>query len=137
MDSFTKEEYQLAYESAYEFAQKKIRPLNPEIERTDAFPPEIWKLLAERGYLGVGIPEVYGGSGGDYHMAALMLRGITRVNPAIAMSVGAHLNLCGHNILRNGTEQQRQTYLPRLVRAEMIGGLALTEPNAGSDAMGI
>jgi len=137
VERITAEEYQLAYESAYEFAQKEIRPLNAEIERTDEFPTELWKLLAEKGYLGVGIPEEYGGSGGDYYMAALVLRGITRVNPAIATSVGAHLNLCGHNILRNGTEEQRQIYLSRLARAEMIGGLALTEPNAGSDAMGI
>src|SRR5437667_10402624 len=84
------EEYQLAYVSAYEFAQKYIRPHNAEIERTDDFPVWLWKLLAEQGYLGVGIPEAYGGSGGDYQMAALVLRGITRVNPAIAMSVGAH-----------------------------------------------
>lgn len=137
MGHITNEEYQLAYESAHEFAQKKIRPLNSEIEQTDEFPTALWKLLAEQGYLGVGIPEEYGGSGGDYHMAALVLRGITRVNPAIATSVAAHLNLCAHNILRNGTEQQKQKYLPRLARGESIGGLALTEPNAGSDAMGI
>ncbi|BCL84650.1 isovaleryl-CoA dehydrogenase [Ktedonobacteria bacterium brp13] len=137
MDHITPEEYQLAYESVYEFAQKEIRPHNAEIERSDEFPTWLWKRLAEQEYLGVGIPEEYGGSGGDYYMAGLMLRGITRVNPAIAMSVGAHLNLCGHNILRNGTEQQKRMYLPQLARAEIVGGLALTEPNAGSDAMGI
>src|SRR5215470_11436113 len=125
MEHITDEEYQLAYESAHEFARKKIQPLTSEIERTDEFPTELWKPLAEQGYLGVGIPAEYGGSGGDYHMAALVLRGVTRVNPAIAMSVGAHLNLCGHNILRNGTAEQKRTYLPRLVRAESIGGLAL------------
>ncbi len=137
MNHIIPEECRLAYESAYEFAQKHIRPHNAEIERTDDFPTWLWKLLAEQGYLGVGIPEEYGGSGGDYNMTALVLRGITRVSPAIAMSVAAHVNLCGHNILRNGTEQQKQMYLPKLARAESIGGLALTEPNAGSDAMGI
>src|SRR5436305_8484738 len=70
-------------------------------------------------------------------MAALVARGIGRANSAISMSYGAHLNLCAHNILRNGTEQQKQKYLPKLASTEMIGGLALTEPNAGSDAMGI
>src|SRR5207244_10925093 len=69
--------------------------------------------------------------------SALVSRGIGRANGAIAMSFGAHLNLCAHNILRNGTEQQKQRYVPKLASAEMIGGLALTEPNAGSDAMGI
>src|SRR5438128_11880142 len=70
-------------------------------------------------------------------MSALVSRGIGRANGAIAMSFGAHLNLCAHNIMRNGTEQQRQKYLPKLASTEMIGALGLTEPNAGSDAMGI
>jgi isovaleryl-CoA dehydrogenase len=70
-------------------------------------------------------------------MAALVSRGIGRTNGAIAMSFGAHVNLCTHNILRNGTEAQKQAYLSKLVSTEMIGGLALSEPNAGSDAMGI
>src|SRR2546430_14247128 len=70
-------------------------------------------------------------------MAALVARAIGRANSGIAMSFGAHLNLCAHNILRNGTEEQKQRYLPRLASTEMIGALGLTEPNAGSDAMGI
>src|SRR6185312_6642382 len=78
-----------------------------------------------------------GGSGGDFLMAGLVSRAIGRANAAIAMSFGAHLNLCTHNILRNGTQEQKHKYLPKLVSTEMIGGLGLTEPNAGSDAMGI
>jgi isovaleryl-CoA dehydrogenase len=130
-------EHQIAYESAYNFARDEIRPHNAEIERTDEFPPWIWKCLAEQGYTGIAIPEEYGGSGGDFLMAALVARAIGRANSGISMSFGAHLNLVGHNILRNGTEQQKQKYLPELANAEMIGGLGLTEPNAGSDAMGI
>ncbi|HZS78979.1 MAG TPA: acyl-CoA dehydrogenase family protein [Ktedonobacteraceae bacterium] len=137
MDFELPEEHRLAYESAYNFAQEEIRPHNEEIERTDDFPPWIWKRLAEQGYTGIAIPEEYGGSGGDFLMAALVARAIGRANSGISMSYGAHLNLCAHNILRNGTEQQKQTYLSRLANAEMIGGLGLTEPNAGSDAMGI
>src|SRR5215831_14070649 len=94
MDFELPEEHQLAYESAFAFAQNEIRPHNAEIERTDDFPPWIWKRLAEQGYTGIAIPEEYGGSGGDFLMAAL-------------------------------------------VSTEMIGALGLTEPNAGSDAMGI
>src|SRR5947199_5858184 len=127
-------EHQIAYESAYAFAQDEIRPHNAEIERTDDFPPWIWKRLAEQGYTGIAIPEEYGGSGGDFLMAALVARAIGRANGAIAMSFGAHLNLSAHNILRNGTEQQKQKYLPGLASTNMIGGLGLTEPNAGSDA---
>src|SRR5436305_540944 len=137
MDFELPEEHQLAFESAYAFAREEIKPYNAEIERTDDFPPWLWKRLAEQGYTGIAIPEEYGGSGGDFLMAALVSRGIGRVNGAIAMSFGAHLNLVAHNILRNGTEAQKQKYLPKLVSTEMIGGLGLTEPNAGSDAMGI
>ena len=137
MDFELPEEHQLAYESAYAFAQDEIKPHNAEIERTDEFPPWIWKRLAEQGYTGIAVPEEYGGSGGDFLMAALVARAIGRANSGISMSYGAHLNLCAHNILRNGTEQQKRKYLPGLTSAELIGGLGLTEPNAGSDAMGI
>ncbi len=137
MDFELPEEHQLAYESAFAFARDEIRPHNAEIERTDDFPSWLWGRLAEQGYTGIAIPEEYGGSGGDYMMAALVARGIGRANAAISMSYGAHLNLCGHNILRNGTEAQKQQYLPKIASAEMIGALGLTEPNAGSDAMGI
>ncbi len=137
MDFELPEEHQFAYESAFAFAQDEIRPHNAEIESSDDFPPWIWKRLAEQGYTGIAIPEEYGGSGGDFLMAALVARAIGRANSGISMSYGAHLNLCAHNILRNGTETQKERYLPRLAMAEMIGGLGLTEPNAGSDAMGI
>ena len=137
MDFELPEEYQLAYQSAFDFGQKEIRPHNAEIERSDDFPPWLWKRLAEQGYTGIAIPEEYGGSGGDFMMAALVARGIGRANGAISMSYGAHLNLCAHNILRNGTGEQKRKYLPSLASAEMIGALGLTEPNAGSDAMGI
>src|SRR5260370_26781534 len=137
MDFELPEEPQLAYESAFNFARDEIRPHNAEIERTDDFPPWLWERLAEQGYTGIAIPEEYGGSDGDFLMAALVARAIGRANSGISMSFGAHLNLCAHNILRNGTNEQKEKYLPKLVSTEMIGGLGLTEPNAGSDAMGI
>src|SRR5437870_8246136 len=137
MDFELPEEHQLAFESAYAFAREEIKPHNAEIERTDDFPPWLWKRLAEQGYTGSAIPEEYGGSGGDFLMAALVSRGIGRVNGAIAMSFGAHLNLCAHNILRNGNEEQKQKYLPKLASTAMIGALGPTEPNSGSDDIGI
>src|SRR3989442_4589652 len=137
MEFVLPEEHHLAYESAFAVARDAIRPHNAEIERTDDFARWMWQLLAEQGYTGVAIPEEYGGSGGDFLMAALVSRGIGRANGAIAMYFGAHLNLCAHNILRNGTEQQKQKYLPKLANTEMIGGVSLTEPNASSDALGI
>ena len=120
MDFELPEEYQLAYQSAFDFGQKEIRPHNAEIERSDDFPPWLWKRLAEQGYTGIAIPEDYGGSGGDFMMAALVARGIGRANGAISMSYGAHLNLCAHNIMRNGTEEQKRKYLPGLASAGMI-----------------
>src|SRR5229473_1799593 len=72
MDFELPEEYQLAYQSAFEFGQKEIKPHNAEIERSDDFPPWLWKRLAEQGYTGIAIPEEYGGSGGDFMMAALV-----------------------------------------------------------------
>lgn len=137
MDFELPEEHQMAYHSALEFGRNEIRPHNAEIESRDEFPSWLWSRLAAQGYTGIALPEVYGGSGGDFLMAALVARGISQANGGIGMSFGAHLNLCAHNILRNGTEAQKQAYLPRLISTEMIGGLALTEPNAGSDAMGI
>lgn len=137
MDFELPEEHRLAYESALAFALEVIRPHSNEFEREDDFPRWLWRRLAEQGYTGIAIPEAYGGSEGDFLMAALVARAIGRGNGAIAMSFGAHLNLCAHNILRNGTEEQKQKYLPGLASAELIGALGLTEPNAGSDAMGI
>jgi isovaleryl-CoA dehydrogenase len=137
MDFELPEEHQIAYESAFAFARDEIKPHNVEIESSDDFPPWLWKRLADQGYTGIAIPEEYGGSGGDFLIAALVARAISRANGAIGMSFGAHLNLCAHNILRNGSERQKQQYLPALAGAEMIGALGLTEPNAGSDAMGI
>src|SRR5260370_262112 len=127
MDFELPEEHQLAYESAFAFARDEVRPHNAEIERSDDFPRWLWKRLADQGYTGIAIPEEYGGSGGDFLMAALVARGIGRANGAIAMSFGAHLNLCGHNILRNGTEQQKQKYLPGQIemRAKRHGNSAI------------
>jgi isovaleryl-CoA dehydrogenase len=131
------DEYQMIYDSALEFARKRLAPFVEVMEREDAFPTEVWQLLAGQGYLGAGVPEQYGGSGGDYLSAALIHQAVARVSGAIALSYGAHLNLCTHNILRHGSEEQRRRHLPKPCSGKWIGGLALTEPNAGSDAMGI
>jgi isovaleryl-CoA dehydrogenase len=131
------EEHRIIFDTALAFARKEFGPIADQIDEEDAFPPDIWKKLAAAGYLGIGIPEEYGGSGGDYMTAALVCQALTRVSPAIALSYGAHLNLCAHNLMRNGTEEQKRKYLPRLCSGEWVGCLGITEPNAGSDAMGI
>lgn len=130
-------ENELVYKTALAFAWKSLSPFVEVMEKEDTFPHEIWNHLVDQGYLGAGIPEEYGGSGGTLLQAGLICQAISRVSPAIALSFGAHLNLCAHNVLRNGTIVQKRTYLPKLCSGEMIGGVALTEPNFGSDAMNI
>ncbi|MFN3430691.1 MAG: acyl-CoA dehydrogenase family protein [Candidatus Sericytochromatia bacterium] len=137
MDFDLSDEQQLLYDSALAYFRAELGPLVERMDREDVWPDEIWSICARQGYLGAAIPEAYGGSGGDYMTAALICQAMTRVSPAAALSVGAHLNLCAHNLMRNGTEEQRQRYLPKLASGEWVGALALTEPDAGSDAMGI
>src|SRR5258708_14665026 len=97
-------EHQIAYESAFAFARDEIKPYNDEIERTDDFPPWIWKRLAEQGYTGIAIPEEYGGSGGDFLIAAPLAPPIGRTNSGISLSFCAHLHLCPHKIIPNGPQ---------------------------------
>jgi isovaleryl-CoA dehydrogenase len=137
MDLALSEEHQLVFETALAFARQAFGPQAERIDREDAFPPDLWRSLGDRGFLGAGIPEAYGGSGGDYLTGSLIGQALARVSPAISLSYGAHLNLCAHNLLRNGTEAQKQAYLPKLASGEWVGALGITEPDAGSDAMGI
>src|SRR5258708_20676398 len=106
-------EHQIAYESAFAFARDEIRPHNEEIERTDDFPPWIWKRLAEQGYTGIAIPEEYGGSDGDFLMAALVARPIGRAKSGISKSFCPHPNLFDHNILTNRPEYQSTKNRPK------------------------
>lgn len=131
------EDQRLAYDSALAFCRREFGPLTAEMDEKDVFPPGVWQKLASQGYLGMAVPEEYGGSGGDYMTAALVCQAMSRVSPAIALSFGAHLNLCVHNLMRNGSEMLKRRYLPGLCNGTLIGALAITEPNAGSDAMGI
>src|SRR5258707_12563685 len=91
-------EHQIAYESAFAFARDEIKPYNDEIERTDDFPPWIWKRLAEQGYTGIAIPEEYGGSGGHFFKAAPLAPAIRATDSGILQCLGAHLDLCAHKI---------------------------------------
>ena len=131
------DDQRLIYDTALDFARRTFGPLVEEMDEHDVWPASIWPALAAQGWLGIGIPEQYGGSGGDYLQAALVCQALSRVSPAIALSYGAHLNLCAHNLLRNGTEAQKQRWLPGLCDGTRVGCLGITEPNAGSDAMGI
>jgi isovaleryl-CoA dehydrogenase len=124
-------------EAARRFARREIAPVADRMDREDYFPRELFRRLGDEGFLGVTIPEGSGGLGQTYLAQAAILEEIARVSPALALSMGAHSNLCADNLARNGTPEQRSRFLPALARGEAIGALALTEPGAGSDATGL
>ncbi len=127
------EEQRQIVELVERFALQEIRPAAERIDRDDEFPWDIWRKMGALGLFGIGIPERYGGVGLDLLTAGLVISHMAD-SPGLALSYGAHLNLCAHNILRVGNEEQRQRFLPGLASGEKVGAMALTEPGAGSDA---
>ena len=123
-------------DNADRFAQAEIYPLAPEMDDNESWPKDIFPKMGATGYFGITAPENYGGSGMDVFTSGLILQAFSRWNHALALAWVAHENLCMNNILRNGNEAQRQKYLPGMNRGELIGALGLTEPGAGSDALG-
>jgi isovaleryl-CoA dehydrogenase len=118
------------------FAQKELYPLAQRMDDEEWWPSEIFRKIGETGYFGVTVPEAYGGSGLDLMTAGLILQAFSRWNHALGLAWVAHENLCLHNILRNANEAQKKKYLPGLCNGTRIGALGLTEPGAGSDALG-
>jgi len=124
-------------EAARRFARKEVAPVADRMDREDFFPREVFARLGADGFLGITVPEKYGGLGLSYVAQALVLEEIARVSPALALSVGAHSNLFADNVARNADDEQRAAFLPAVAAGESIGALALTEPDAGSDAVSI
>jgi isovaleryl-CoA dehydrogenase len=134
--SLSEEERELR-DAARRFARKEIAPVADRMDREDLFPRDVFQRLGEQGFLGVTIPEQYGGLGLPYRSQALILEEIARLSPALALSVGAHSNLFADNVARNATDAQRGDFLPEAASGAAIGALALTEPNSGSDAVSL
>lgn len=124
-------------EAARRFAAKEIAPVADRMDREDSFPREVFRRLGDQGFLGITLPEDVGGLGLSYLAQALVLEEIARISPALALSVGAHSNLFADNVARNGSPEQRKAFLPEAASGAAIGALALTEPNAGSDAVSL
>ncbi len=118
------------------FARNELYGLSERMDRDEWWPEDAFPKIGETGFFGATIPNEYGGAGMDLLSAGIVLQGFSRWNHAMALSVVAHDNLCANNIYRNGNEEQRRKYLPDLCSGKAIGALGLTEPGAGSDALG-
>ena len=130
-----KDEYSMIQQSARQFAEKEIMPVATKMDRENYFPRELFRKMGREGYLGVTIPEQYGGSGSDYVSQAIIEEEISYASGSLGLSYGAHSNLCLDNLYRNGSEYLREKYLEKLCSGDYMGSLGMTEPSSGSDAL--
>jgi alkylation response protein AidB-like acyl-CoA dehydrogenase len=124
-------------QSIKDFAEKNIRPFIMEWDEAQIFPIALFKKLGEMGFMGVMVPEEYGGPGLGYHEYITVIEEISKVDPSIGLSVAAHNSLCTNHILTFGNKEQKEKWLPKLATGEHIGAWGLTEHNTGSDAGGM
>ncbi|XP_052262362.1 isovaleryl-CoA dehydrogenase, mitochondrial-like isoform X2 [Dreissena polymorpha] len=124
-------------ETVFQFAQKELAPRADEIDKTNSFPGmrDFWKKCGDMGLHGITAPAQYGGSEMGYMEHTLVMEELSRASGSIALSYGAHSNLCLNQIVRNGNSEQKQKYLPDLIAGRKVGALAMSEHNAGSDVV--
>lgn len=122
-------------DTVHRWAQERVKPMAAEIDRTNAFPPQLWREMGDLGLLGITVPEEFGGAGMSYLAHTVAVEEIARASASVSLSYGAHSNLCVNQIKLNGTQAQKQKYLPDLVSGAHVGALAMSEPSAGSDVV--
>ncbi len=129
------DEINLVRDTVYQFAQAELDPRAEQIDRDNQFPADMWRKFGELGLLGITVDEEYGGSQMGYLAHVIAMEEISRASASVGLSYGAHSNLCVNQIFKNGNEEQKQKYLPKLCSGEHVGALAMSEPNAGSDVV--
>lgn len=129
------EDIDMLREHVYNFAQNEIAPLAESADENNAFPNQLWTQFGDMGLLGVTVSEEFGGSDMGYLAHTVAMEEISRASAGIGLSYGAHSNLCVNQLYKNGSQAQKEKYLPKLVSGEHVGALAMSEPNAGSDVV--
>src|SRR5213083_2511317 len=124
-------------ETVHDFANNEIAPRADEIDKSNQFPRDLWPKIGALGLHGITVEEEYGGSGLGYLEHCIAVEEMSRASAAVGLSYGAHSNLCVNQIRRNGNEAQKRKYLPKLISGEHVGSLAMSEPGAGSDVIGM
>ena len=122
-------------DTVYKFAQKEIAPIADQIDKENSFPNHLWKKFGELGLLGITASPKYGGSDMSYLAHCIDIEEISRASASVGLSYGAFSNLCINQINRNGSEEQKQKYLPDLCSGEKVGALAMSESGSGSDVV--
>ncbi|MEE4191915.1 MAG: isovaleryl-CoA dehydrogenase [Halieaceae bacterium] len=129
------EEIDMLRDAVYSLCQAELAPRAEQIDIDNEFPADMWKKFGDLGLLGITVEEEYGGSGMGYLAHCVAMEEVSRASASVGLSYGAHSNLCVNQIRKNGSEEQKQKYLPKLCSGEHVGALAMSEPGAGSDVV--
>jgi len=129
------EDADMLRQSVSGFAMDEIAPRAADIDRDNDFPNDLWRKMGDMGLLGITVEEEFGGAAMGYLEHCVAMEEISRASASVGLSYGAHSNLCVNQIRRNGTQEQKERYLPKLITGENVGALAMSEPGAGSDVV--